>query len=96
MIDRGAKPTLHKDMPELARDYEMVMIDGAPRVNELGRSAIMAWRAPWRSSTYLFCRSRCINASAARGLAVFEAAPNSDGRGRSPYLRFYDSPQIRL
>jgi chromosome partitioning protein len=38
----GAKPTLHKDMPELARDYEMVVIDGAPRVNELGRSAIMA------------------------------------------------------
>lgn len=38
----GAKPTLHKDIPELARDYEMVIIDGAPRVNELGRSAIMA------------------------------------------------------
>jgi chromosome partitioning protein len=38
----GAKPTLHKDMPELARDYEMVVIDGAPRVNDLGRSAIMA------------------------------------------------------
>lgn len=38
----GAKPTLHKDMPELARDYELVVIDGAPRVNELGRSAIMA------------------------------------------------------
>jgi chromosome partitioning protein len=38
----GAKPTLHKDMPELARDYEVVVIDGAPRVNELGRSAIMA------------------------------------------------------
>ena len=38
----GGKPTLHKDMPELARDYEMTIIDGAPRVNELGRSAIMA------------------------------------------------------
>jgi chromosome partitioning protein len=38
----GAKPSLHKDLPELARDYEMVVIDGAPRVNELGRSAIMA------------------------------------------------------
>jgi chromosome partitioning protein len=38
----GAKPTLHRDIPELARDYEMVVIDGAPRVNELGRSAIMA------------------------------------------------------
>jgi chromosome partitioning protein len=38
----GAKPTLHKDMPELARDYEVVVIDGAPRVSDLGRSAIMA------------------------------------------------------
>jgi chromosome partitioning protein len=38
----GAKPTLHKDMPELARDYEIVVIDGAPRVTDMGRSAIMA------------------------------------------------------
>jgi chromosome partitioning protein len=38
----GAKPTLHKDMPELAKDYDIVVIDGAPRVNELGRSAILA------------------------------------------------------
>lgn len=37
-----AKPTLHKDLPEIARDYDMVIIDGAPRVNELGRAAIMA------------------------------------------------------
>src|SRR3954467_2796251 len=29
-------------MPELARDYDHVVIDGAPRVNELGRSAILA------------------------------------------------------
>jgi chromosome partitioning protein len=36
------KPTLHKDMPELARDYDVVVIDGAPRVNELGRAAILA------------------------------------------------------
>lgn len=37
-----AKPTLHKDLPEIARDYDFVIIDGAPRVNELGRAAIMA------------------------------------------------------
>jgi chromosome partitioning protein len=37
-----AKPTLHRDMPEVARDYDIVVIDGAPRVNELGRAAIMA------------------------------------------------------
>ena len=36
------KPTLHRDMPELARDYDVVIIDGAPRVNELGRAAILA------------------------------------------------------
>jgi chromosome partitioning protein len=37
-----AKRTLHKDLPELARDYDAVVIDGAPRVNELGRAVIMA------------------------------------------------------
>jgi chromosome partitioning protein len=36
------KPTLHKDMPELARDYDIVIIDGAPRANELARAAILA------------------------------------------------------
>ncbi|MDE5440404.1 AAA family ATPase [Bradyrhizobium sp. CSA207] len=36
------KPTLHKDMPNIARDYDMVIIDGSPRVSELGRAAIMA------------------------------------------------------
>lgn len=37
-----AKPTLHKDLPSIAADYDMVVIDGAPRVNDLGRAAIMA------------------------------------------------------
>jgi chromosome partitioning protein len=37
-----AKPTLHKDMPSIARDYDVVVIDGSPRVSELGRAAIMA------------------------------------------------------
>src|SRR6266478_7412236 len=36
------KPTLHRDLPEVARDYDVVVIDGAPRVNEIGRAAIMA------------------------------------------------------
>jgi chromosome partitioning protein len=36
------KPTLHRDLPEIARDYDIVVIDGAPRVNELGRAAILA------------------------------------------------------
>ena len=37
-----AKPTLHRDLPNLAANYDIVVIDGAPRVNELGRSAILA------------------------------------------------------
>jgi chromosome partitioning protein len=37
-----AKPTLHRDMPEIAKDYDAVVIDGAPRVNDLGRAAILA------------------------------------------------------
>ena len=36
------KPTLHKDLPSVARDYDYVVIDGAPRVNELCRAAILA------------------------------------------------------
>src|SRR5829696_7742596 len=37
-----AKPSLHRDLPQIARGYDTVIIDGAPRVNELGRSAILA------------------------------------------------------
>jgi chromosome partitioning protein len=37
-----AKPTLHRELPALARDYDIVVIDGAPRVNELARAAILA------------------------------------------------------
>ncbi len=37
-----AKPTLHKDLPSVAGDYNITIIDGAPRVNELGRAAILA------------------------------------------------------
>jgi chromosome partitioning protein len=36
------KPTLHKELPDIAKDYDVVVIDGAPRVNELARSAILA------------------------------------------------------
>jgi chromosome partitioning protein len=37
-----AKPTLHRELPALAKNYDVVVIDGAPRVNELGRAAILA------------------------------------------------------
>ena len=37
-----AKPTLHRELPEIARGYDAVVIDGAPRVNELGRAALLA------------------------------------------------------
>ena len=37
-----AKPNLHRELPALKQPYDVVVIDGAPRVNELGRAAIMA------------------------------------------------------
>lgn len=37
-----AKPTLHRDLPDLAKSYDIAVIDGAPRVNELGRATILA------------------------------------------------------
>jgi chromosome partitioning protein len=36
------KPTLHKELPAVSADYALTIIDGAPRVNDLGRSAILA------------------------------------------------------
>jgi chromosome partitioning protein len=36
------KAGLHKDLPAIARNYDVVVIDGAPRVNDLARSAILA------------------------------------------------------
>lgn len=38
-IDR---PTIHRDLPTIAKDYDHVLIDGAPRVTDLARSAIIA------------------------------------------------------
>ena len=37
-----AKPTLHRDLPRLASGYDIVVVDGARGVNNLGRSAILA------------------------------------------------------
>ncbi len=37
-----AKPVLHRDLPQLAADYDHVVIDGAPRNYEVARSAILA------------------------------------------------------
>lgn len=36
------RPTLHRDLPPLAKDYDHVVIDEPPRVSELARSAIIA------------------------------------------------------
>lgn len=35
-------PFLHRDLPAIARDYGAVVIDGAPRVTDLGASLVMA------------------------------------------------------
>ena len=37
-----AKPTLHRELPAWAKHYDVVVIDGPPRVNELARAAILA------------------------------------------------------
>lgn len=34
------KPILHKELPKLAKDFDYVIIDGAPRVYDVARSAI--------------------------------------------------------
>ena len=36
------RPTIHRDLPTLAADYDYVVIDGPPRVSELARSGIIA------------------------------------------------------
>jgi chromosome partitioning protein len=36
------KATLHKELPKLAADYDHIIVDGAPRVYDVARSAIMA------------------------------------------------------
>ena len=36
------KPTLHKELPELAKAFDYVIIDGPPRVYDVARSAIMS------------------------------------------------------
>ena len=36
------RPTIHKEIGNLSKDYDHVVIDGPPRVTDLARSAIMA------------------------------------------------------
>lgn len=36
------RPTIHRDLPAIAKSYRHVVIDGPPRVSDLARSAIMA------------------------------------------------------
>lgn len=36
------RPVIHKELDSLAADYDVVLIDGPPRVSDLARSAIMA------------------------------------------------------
>jgi chromosome partitioning protein len=36
------RPTIHRDLPAIAKNYDHVLIDGPPRVTELARSAILA------------------------------------------------------
>ncbi len=36
------RPSIHKDLPAIAADYDVVVIDGPPRVYDVARSAILA------------------------------------------------------
>ena len=36
------KPTLHKELPKLADNYDFIIVDGPPRVYDVTRSAILA------------------------------------------------------
>lgn len=36
------KPTLHRELPKLLKNYEWIVIDGAPRVYDVARSAALA------------------------------------------------------
>ncbi len=36
------KPILHLELPKLAQDYDVTIIDGPPRIYEVARSAVMA------------------------------------------------------
>jgi chromosome partitioning protein len=36
------KKSIHKELPALAKDFDLVVIDGPPRVNEVAQSAILA------------------------------------------------------
>src|SRR5262245_8304950 len=38
------RASIHKELPSLAKSYEIVVIDGPPRVYDVARSAIMARR----------------------------------------------------
>ena len=38
------RPTIHRDLPQIAKDYDHVIIDGAPRMTDLTRSAMLAAR----------------------------------------------------
>ena len=36
------KPILHLELPKMVKDYDVVVIDGPPRIYEVARSAVMA------------------------------------------------------
>jgi chromosome partitioning protein len=36
------RPTIHRDLPSIAKNYDYVVIDGPPRVSQLARSAALS------------------------------------------------------
>ncbi len=37
-----AKPILHIELPKMKKDFDIILIDGPPRVYEVAKSAVMA------------------------------------------------------
>ena len=77
------KPTLHRELPAIAKNHDFVLIDGPPRVNELARAAIMASDVVEALSSYpvLVLKTSigqrvAFAESAAQGLTVLHTDPS--------------------
>jgi hypothetical protein len=63
-----AKPNLDKELPGIASDYDLTVIDGAPRVNELARSATRM-----RTSRLMICPRELASLRSSATLARYPA-----------------------
>ena len=82
------KATLHKELPKLAADYDLLVIDGAPRVYDVARSAIMASDVvliPVQPSPYDVWAAKEIVDLVTDVRSLARAGGDAVGRGRGGY-----------